>query len=214
MYEVPMISGFFGDNRFLSNFWYSAIKDVWVNGPFVSGTGNGNCPSVHIKYAPTLEHAFQSCKADNAGEAQALLLADSPKEAKSLSKMVSMWANWDEIRVHVMRQLVEAKFEQNEELAIRLADTDDHELVEENTWGDVFWGVCRGKGENNLGKILMEVREGYQEMLRDIIWNQAESAAINTWGMKFAENPYAPENSFRHECWRAGYDFHMVRHNS
>lgn len=32
------------------------------------------------------------------------------------------------------------------------------ELIEGNTWGDTFWGVCRGKGENNLGKILMRLR--------------------------------------------------------
>lgn len=29
---------------------------------------------------------------------------------------------------------------------------------EGNTWGDKFWGVCDGEGENHLGKLLMEVR--------------------------------------------------------
>jgi hypothetical protein len=32
-------------------------------------------------------------------------------------------------------------------------------LIEGNTWGDTFWGVCNGVGENNLGKTLMNVRE-------------------------------------------------------
>ena len=32
-------------------------------------------------------------------------------------------------------------------------------LVEGNSWGDTFWGVCRGKGKNMLGKILMRVRK-------------------------------------------------------
>ena len=34
-------------------------------------------------------------------------------------------------------------------------------LEEGNWWGDIFWGVDKktGAGENNLGKILMKVRE-------------------------------------------------------
>jgi predicted NAD-dependent protein-ADP-ribosyltransferase YbiA (DUF1768 family) len=38
--------------------------------------------------------------------------------------------------------------------------TGDAELVEGNTWNDRFWGVCRGKGRNELGRILMRVRTG------------------------------------------------------
>ena len=30
--------------------------------------------------------------------------------------------------------------------------------VEGNNWNDTFWGVCRGKGRNELGKVLMKVR--------------------------------------------------------
>ena len=40
-----------------------------------------------------------------------------------------------------------------------LLATDDMEIIEGNVWGDTFWGVCDGKGENNLGKVLMEVRQ-------------------------------------------------------
>jgi predicted NAD-dependent protein-ADP-ribosyltransferase YbiA (DUF1768 family) len=36
--------------------------------------------------------------------------------------------------------------------------TGDCELVEGNTWGDKFWGVCDGEGENHLGKLLMKIR--------------------------------------------------------
>ena len=45
------------------------------------------------------------------------------------------------------------------ELRTKLADTEDEELIEGNTWNDTYWGVCRGVGENHLGKLLMEVRE-------------------------------------------------------
>ena len=39
-----------------------------------------------------------------------------------------------------------------------LLSTGDQELVEGNTWNDTYWGICRGEGQNNLGKILMKVR--------------------------------------------------------
>lgn len=44
-----------------------------------------------------------------------------------------------------------------------LLKTGDEELVEGNTWGDTFWGVCKGKGRNELGKILMKVREEFRK---------------------------------------------------
>lgn len=37
--------------------------------------------------------------------------------------------------------------------------TRDRMLIEGNDWGDTFWGMVDGEGENNLGKILMRVRE-------------------------------------------------------
>jgi hypothetical protein len=39
-----------------------------------------------------------------------------------------------------------------------LISTGDTQLIEENTWGDTFWGVCNGIGKNMLGIILMDVR--------------------------------------------------------
>ena len=51
------------------------------------------------------------------------------------------------------------KFSQSEELKKKLLDTGDQELIEGNYWNDTFWGVCEGKGQNHLGKILMQIRE-------------------------------------------------------
>lgn len=62
------------------------------------------------------------------------------------------------MKLGVMLELVQKKFHpifmQN-----RLLATDNAELVEGNYWGDRFWGVCKGEGENHLGKILMRVRK-------------------------------------------------------
>lgn len=58
-----------------------------------------------------------------------------------------------------MHDLVLRKFTAHPDLTELLLVTGDAELIEGNTWGDTTWGVCRGKGENLLGKILMAVRE-------------------------------------------------------
>lgn len=81
--------------------------------------------------------------------------------AKRLGKTVTMRDDWDEIKVDIMREIVQAKFDQHEHLREMLLATEDAILEEGNHWGDTFWGVCRGKGLNMLGKILMDLREQY-----------------------------------------------------
>lgn len=44
-----------------------------------------------------------------------------------------------------------------------LTKTGDRLLSEGNTWNDTFLGVCKGKGKNTLGKILMELRNSYRK---------------------------------------------------
>ena len=51
------------------------------------------------------------------------------------------------------------KFTKHKDLKEKLLATGDAYLEETNHWHDTFWGVCKGKGQNHLGKILMEVRE-------------------------------------------------------
>lgn len=67
-------------------------------------------------------------------------------------------SDWHQVNVSVMRSVLAAKFGQNPDLMARLK-AEPGELVEINTWGDRFWGVCGGKGENTLGKLLMELRD-------------------------------------------------------
>tara|TARA_Y100000296_G_scaffold19348_1_gene23079 strand:+ start:3287 stop:3481 length:195 start_codon:yes stop_codon:yes gene_type:complete len=58
-----------------------------------------------------------------------------------------------------MNSLVWQKFSQNKELKENLIATAGRELIEGNTWGDTYWGVCNGKGQNILGIILTRIRE-------------------------------------------------------
>jgi predicted NAD-dependent protein-ADP-ribosyltransferase YbiA (DUF1768 family) len=67
-----------------------------------------------------------------------------------------------------MRQLLEQKFAPGKTLTRRLIETYPDKLIEGNHWGDVFWGVCNGRGENHLGKLLMEIRRKRMGMRPEI----------------------------------------------
>lgn len=57
----------------------------------------------------------------------------------------------------VMYAVCEEKFKQ-EPFKTLLMRTGESILIEGNTWGDTYFGVCNGVGENNLGKDLMSIR--------------------------------------------------------
>ena len=136
--KVESIKRFAGPHRFLSNFYPAPL--VWEG-----------------KRWPTAEHAYQAAKCRRADHSRLILEAPSPGAAKRLGGKIELRADWDEVKERVMLSIVRAKFE-NAYLRRRLIATGDAELIEGNYWGDRFWGVCRGEGENRLGKILMKVR--------------------------------------------------------
>lgn len=72
---------------------------------------------------------------------------------------------WDNgVKDTVMRQAVYTKFITNSELSKRLIETEDNVLIE-NNHNDTYWGGGRdGKGENKLGRILMDVRDLLQNI--------------------------------------------------
>lgn len=108
---------------------------------------------------PTSEHAYQAMKTDDENQRLNMAMLDTPAEAKRYGRSVAMRRDWDTVKVDIMEEIVRCKFTQNENLKEMLLATEDLELVEGNTWNDTFWGVCNGKGENNLGKVLMRIRE-------------------------------------------------------
>jgi len=128
---------FQGEYRFLSNFWPA---EVHFEGEYY--------PSVEHAYVaaktldPTLRKQFQS---------------GSPGAVKRAGRQLQLRPDWEEVKLTVMRRLLYLKF-QNPELREKLLATGERELVEGNNWSDFYWGVCRGKGQNHLGRLLMEVR--------------------------------------------------------
>ena len=103
------------------------------------------------------EAAFQAEKSTDP-KVREQFVGLSPKEAKRLGRKIKLRPYWNEIRVCAMQEVIKQKFRENEDLRKLLIETADKELIEGNTWNDRFWGVCKGKGKNMLGKILMDAR--------------------------------------------------------
>ena len=104
------------------------------------------------------ESAFQSAKVIYIERRKQFCNLD-PSTAKKKGRNVTLRHDWEKIKDQVMEDCVRDKFARNDDLRQRLLDTGDQELVEGNTWNDTYWGVCRGRGENMLGKILMKIRK-------------------------------------------------------
>lgn len=133
------IDSFQGEYRWLSNFWPALV------------IFDGD-------YYPTVEHAYQAAKTTDRSARIRIHRAETPGLAKKLGRGLAMRPDWDTFKLEVMLILLRQKFT-DPELRRKLLETGDRELIEGNTWGDRFWGVCGGTGENHLGKILMHVRE-------------------------------------------------------
>ncbi len=61
-----------------------------------------------------------------------------------------------------METILRDKFSDSK-LRQKLLETGNEELVEGNEWSDFFWGVCNGKGQNQLGKLLMKLRTEFSQ---------------------------------------------------
>lgn len=140
-----MILSFRDEYFFLSNFYPVEIK---LDG---------------IVY-PNAETAFQAQKTLDVEERRKFSMLKNPVQAKRLGRKVKLRDDWEEVKLDIMTEVVSQKFLQHPHLIEMLLQTGDEELVEGNKWGDRFWGVCKGKGENHLGKILMKIRDVYKSI--------------------------------------------------
>lgn len=109
----------------------------------------------------TAEHAYQYAKhMDTTPEvAEQVATAKTPMETKHIANhpdnKPKRNPNWESDKVEVMRQVLIAKLDQNEEVRQFLISSGQSQLAEDSPT-DMFWGV---EGENVLGKLWMEIRE-------------------------------------------------------
>ena len=134
-----MIDSIQGEYAFLSNF---AARESEFEG---------------IVYQ-TEEHAFHAAKTLNMTRRKEIAALPTPGQAKRAGRSVELRPDQEEIKIDVMLECVRKKF-QIPQLREALDKTGLELLIEGNWWKDTFWGMCDGRGQNNLGKILMKVRE-------------------------------------------------------
>lgn len=144
---MQTIDRFDGDYSFLSNFHISKVKfmGVWFS-------------TVEHAYVaakcPTMEHILKISKLDyrEAGK------------AKKIGQKVKIRSDWENVKVDIMKDLLEQKF-QDPMFKEKLLATGDSILIEGNYWHDNFWGNCHcqkcgSKPKlNMLGTLLMKLRD-------------------------------------------------------
>ena len=138
--QREIVDTFFGVFRFLSNFYGHPV------------TYDG------LTY-PTAEHAYQAAKTTDKRRRRLIQrIADTPGKAKRMGSKLKLRRGWEGIKVETMREILWTKFS-DEQMGALLLATGDAVLIEENNWGDRFWGMVDGDGKNVLGDLLMEIRE-------------------------------------------------------
>lgn len=134
-----MIDNFDNEYRFLSNFGPGQIE-------------------YEGEVYQTSEHLYQTLKTLDPEEQKFVRISSTPGESKRRGKKITRREDWNEVKDEIMRMILGLKFSQNPHLMKKLLDTGDQKLIESNTWGDTYWGVCFGNGQNKLGLMLQEVR--------------------------------------------------------
>ena len=114
----------------------------------------------------TAEALYQACRFPHLPEVQRMIVAEtSPMTAKMRSKPYRdrSRAQWDDIRIPIMKWCLRVKLAQNwTKFGDLLVRTGDRPIVEDSRKDD-FWGAIRDErgdlhGRNVLGRLLMELR--------------------------------------------------------
>ena len=139
----PAIDSFAGAHRFLSNFHPSPIQI--------------QLPAGEMLIFPTVEHFYQAMKSEHVQDWIDIANLPTPGQTKRAGKKLLIRSDWEHMKLVFMENALRAKF-QIPSLREQLQATGNAELIEGNTWGDTFWGMCKGKGQNHLGRLLMKIR--------------------------------------------------------
>src|SRR5579863_8253705 len=126
---------------------------------------------------PTVEHAYQAAKTRNWDERERVRKARSAGDAKRLGKRVTLRADWDQQKLHVMDVLLHQKFAV-EPFRSALLETGNDEIVHDNWWHDTYWGMCVGVGENHLGKLIMAIRH---KLTAPAEWRAGSPPPLGSW---------------------------------
>lgn len=125
----------------------------------------GNFPEyVGFRCPPTSGKEYQR----SLNQTQMILRSTSAHEAFRLAQEMKDYRrpDWDNIKVSVMRDILCEKVAQHEYVKRKLLST-GHRMLVEDSWRDSFWGSGNdGKGQNQLGRLWMDIRSILQEGLK------------------------------------------------
>lgn len=127
------------------------------------------CPqTVDGKIYPTNEHYYQSMKTEDPKIQYWIQTAPSPYLAMKAGREClrpgkELRDDWEEIKLDIMLKGLRAKFS-DPHLRNRLLATEDA-ILHEDSPSDMFWGK---KGEDMLGRLLMQVRDEIKEENIDV----------------------------------------------
>lgn len=148
------------------NLNYATNEAVYFySGPF-DPLNNWSAHEVNVwgQIFKTVEHGYHWRKfADAHPDMAALVLAaPSPWAAMKVERQYREFrpADWHgEHKVKVMRELLRAKYDGNEDVRLMLVATGTKQIIE-NSPSDSFWGAGPdGRGQNMIGQLWMELRD-------------------------------------------------------
>ena len=135
------------EHSWLSNFHRIAGSQLWV---LVDEDTTAR--------ADTAEHVYQAMKF-SPGPMRALIMRQpTAAAAKRAGRSGVPRPDWYAERTQLMRLIVHDKFTRHPYLCAKLLATGDQRLAHLSPW-DLFWGVDdAGKGQDQLGRMIMQVR--------------------------------------------------------
>jgi ribA/ribD-fused uncharacterized protein len=125
---------------------------------------------VEGSYWQTVEHYYQAQKfvgSENERLIAVIRQTQTPMEAATLGRdrTRKLRPDWEQVKRQVMWQGVLTKFLTHTDIQAILLDTGD-ELIVEDSPTDYYWGCGQDKtGQNQLGEILMNVRQEVRQRL-------------------------------------------------
>lgn len=106
----------------------------------------------------SVENAYQATKSMDVADRR--IIKDlTPAKAKIAGRKVPLRQDWEIVDRLVMLDYLVQKFLHNPDLMLALHKTGNAVLEEGNHWGDTYWGTVNGRGDNHLGRLLMQVRD-------------------------------------------------------
>lgn len=131
---------------------YQALKYIYEDAPIIN-----------IEYVELIRKANTPNKAKILANQMICSKYNWQEELNNIIKKyqkigVKIRKDWDNVKISVMRTVLELKFNKDLHCQQVLLSTGDAQLIENSPY-DSFWGIGpNGVGSNMLGKLLMEIR--------------------------------------------------------